>query len=466
MILSCYRFPSHGLRFPLRYGPLQKFSEGGADALKILILSQYWYPENGVAQRRWSWLSEVLVNAGHEVTVIAPPPHYQRKVDLRQWWEERQYSSSTESEAGPSNERIIRSGFVPSGSSLTQRVLNQATVALGALAAVIKRPRALKGYRPDLVIGTVPALPTAVAAALAARILRAPYIIDLRDAWPDLLDQSSDWNNGIGQKSRRERILSKGPLQLVSAATRFALHRVMKNAAGLVMTSSYLRQEFCERSDVQTDGKPPEIVTVRNVFPPKTNYVASGKVDGPSDEINVLYAGTLGRAQDLSNALKAARLAKEDGVTVRLCFVGAGAARQALARMAKEIGVDVSFKGRQPAEELDRYYEWADTALVHLTDWEPLKHAVPSKTYELMAARIHISGVVNGEAADLICTRQAGDVVSPSDPQALANLWVALARDRSRLAVSGDGPEWVANEQEKVAPTRLLELVEMVGRNW
>lgn len=97
-------------------------------ALKILVLSQYWHPENGVPQRRWTWLSKILVDAGHEVTVIAPPPHYQRKMGLKTWWEERRFSSALENHTGPSGERIVRSGFLPAGSSLTQKALNQATV--------------------------------------------------------------------------------------------------------------------------------------------------------------------------------------------------------------------------------------------------------------------------------------------------------------------------------------------------
>ncbi|AGF73055.1 glycosyltransferase family 4 protein [Corynebacterium halotolerans] len=431
--------------------------------MKILILSQYWHPENGVPQRRWTWLSRILVDAGHEVTVIAPPPHYQRKVELRQWWSERQYSSSFESDPGPSGERIIRSGFVPSGASLTQRIMNQATVALGALWVVLKRPGVLKGYRPDLVIGTVPALPTAVVAGLSARILKCPYVIDLRDAWPDLLDQSEEWNKSTGKRSLRERILTKGPFQVLSAGTRLALHKVLKGAAGLSVTSSHLQCDLCERPEIQTRGNAPKIVTVRNVFPPETDYRAEQVDEGPCGELKVLYAGTLGRAQNLANAVEAARLAEEAGVRIHLRLVGAGAAREALTETARATDTNVSIEGRQPADKLDDYYEWADTALVHLTDWEPLKRAVPSKTYELMVARLHISGVVKGEAADIIRSRRAGDVVPPDDPRALADLWIALARDRSRLTITGDGPEWVKQEREEIAPPRLLELVEEVG---
>ena len=40
--------------------------------MKILIVSHYWFPEPSVPQRRWSWLSQVLKDLGHEVYVVAP----------------------------------------------------------------------------------------------------------------------------------------------------------------------------------------------------------------------------------------------------------------------------------------------------------------------------------------------------------------------------------------------------------
>ncbi|QGU08468.1 putative glycosyl transferase [Corynebacterium occultum] len=429
--------------------------------MKILVLSQYWHPENGVPQRRWTWLSKILSDAGHEVTVIAPPPHYLRNLSLREWWKERKFSSHREPGRGQSGELIIRSGFVPSGSSLTQKAINQSTVALGSLWVVLKRPGVLKGYRPDLIIGTVPALPTALTTWLSAWILCSPYVIDLRDNWPELLDQAREWNKGTGQRSLREKLLSRGPLQAASTATRFTMHRVLAGAAGIVVTSGHLRRDLLEGQPANSER---EVITVRNVFPPETDYVASGKDEGSADSLNVLYAGTLGRAQNLANALEAAYLAEQQGLHVHLRFVGAGATKKALVERAKELGVEASFESRRPADALEGHYEWADTALVHLTDWEPLGSAVPSKTYELMAAGLHISGVINGETAELIREHQAGDIVEAEDPQALADLWVTLAKDRSRLRITGTGQAWVAEQREHVVPPRLLGLVERTAR--
>lgn len=427
-----------------------------SDGLKVLVVSQYWYPENGVPQRRWTWLSQLLTNAGYEVTVIAPPPHYQRKLSLREWWTERK-EDRPKSVLGPSGEIIVRSGFIPEGNSLTLRAVNQASVALGMVWLAIRKPAILQGYRPDIVIGTVPALPTSVVAATLAFLYRAPYLIDLRDAWPDLLQEAKQWNRGVGGKSLRERVLSHGPLQVVTRLTRIVIDRVLERSNGILVTAEYLRRQLQERPAVQRRGM--KISTIRNVFPPRTPVDRKPQSSTAYNSLNVLYAGTLGRAQNLANAIEAANIVASKGININLRLVGAGAARDSLTELISNSGRHVSIENRRPAEDLEDYYSWADTALVHLTDWEPLTRVVPSKTYELMEIGIHISGAVAGEAADLISSLEAGDVVPPESPEKLARLWIELAQNPERLRVSPKAAEWVARERTQVTPPRLLTAI-------
>lgn len=425
--------------------------------MRILLISQYWEPENGVPQRRWSWLANVLEKAGHELFVVAPPPHYKRRVSFKEWLAEKGYRSKEDSCEINSNRVVLRSGYVPGGDSISQKALNQIAVAAGAIHVIVRRPGKLAGFQPDLVIGTVPAIPTAFVAALAARRFKAPYVIDLRDAWPELLTVSDRWNAAMGEPSLRQRILSKGPLQIAVGITNIWLNQVLKHASAVISTSSRLEKKLQARYPESQ-----KTYTVRNVFPPETLIAKEPLLDGPNDTLNVLYAGTLGRAQNLANALWAAKEAELAGVHVRLRFVGAGAAKCELVELADRLGIEATFESYRSAELLRECYEWADTALVHLTDWSPLVEAVPSKTYELMNQGLHISGVVQGETADIIRRLKAGDVVEPESPEALAQLWVGLAENRSMLQVSDTGRRWVRHNQEVVAPATIMECVEWV----
>ena len=108
-------------------------------------------------------------------------------MSFARWVKVRGFLPKKETECGPSGERIVRSGFFPGGTSLTIRAFNQAAVALGSLQVLLDTRGSLKSYRPDLIFGTVPALPTSAVTWLASKKFKTPYVIDLRDAWPDLL---------------------------------------------------------------------------------------------------------------------------------------------------------------------------------------------------------------------------------------------------------------------------------------
>ena len=432
------------------------------ESLQILVISQYWYPENGVPQRRWGWLAEILKEQGHSVTVVAPPAHYDRKMSFPRWVKARGFLPRKETELGASGERIVRCGFFPGGTSLTVRALNQAAVALGSLQVLLISRGSLKGYRPDLIFGTVPALPTSAVTWLASKRFKAPYVIDLRDAWPDLLKESDNWNEGTGKKSIRQRVLSFGLLQIVSGLTQRVLYRSMREAAAIISTSSELAENLRQRAVLMRNGTTPPVFTIRNVFPTASKFESDNGPD-TSAGLRVLYAGTIGRAQDLQNAIEALRLCIQQGVDVRLRFVGSGAAKSELQRISKDLGSAVSFEPRHPADSLEEYYQWADTALVHLANWEPLKRTVPSKVYELMEVGIHISAVVQGEAASIISMSNAGSVVRPNDPKALAELWIQLVRDPKRLEVSGVGQNWVKQQRSVETPRILSKVISTVA---
>lgn len=434
--------------------------------MKILIISQYWAPENGVPQRRWSWLTDVLEQNGHTVTVIAPPPHYNRSPSLSEWWKSGAFRAHTESQKVNHAQTIVRTGFFPAGRSLTQRVLNQAAVAAAAMWVIMKKPGVLKDYKPDVIVGSVPALPTAVVTYVASKRFKSPYVIDLRDAWPDLIQESNRWNSGLGNPSIRERLLSRGPVQVLGFATKQAINFCLANSDALLVTSSKLGEALDQRfsKNIAKEAEKKPIAVVRNVFPAEVGYAVAANKTFESGQLNVLYAGTLGRAQNLTNAIRAAALAKQNGYEINLRFVGAGAARQELVRMSHELDVQVEFSSKQAASDLSEHYDWADTALVHLTDWHALAQAVPSKTYELMSCGIHISAVVDGETKELVDKLEAGHVVAPESPEKLAELWMHLVDSPSELSVSKIAAEWVAEERERVAPRQLLKIMKRFER--
>ncbi|WP_240510498.1 glycosyltransferase family 4 protein [Corynebacterium hadale] len=407
-------------------------------------------------QRRWSWLTQELTTAGHEVVVIAPKPHYERRVTVSQWWSGKMYRSFTSPTPGTSGEKIIRSGFFPSTRSLTGKVINQISVAFGSLWVILRKPAALARFQPDVVIGTVPAIPTAAVTFIAAMRFNAPYVVDLRDAWPDLLENHDQWNQSVGKRSLKERVFRLGLVQSVSKLTKVALNIVLRRAKVVIVTSSRLGEDLSSRKELRDQTRRPlRTVTIRNVFPPETCFVKGEYRKSQYTPLHVLYAGTLGRAQHLENAILAASICRSRGVDVKLRFVGSGAGLEKVKQLAEEMEVSVQFVPRQPAEDLSAHYQWADTALVHLTNWAALDYVVPSKTYELMEAGIHISAVVAGETAALIRDTEAGDVVVPENPSALADLWSRLSETNGLVGFKSYASRWVNEQRDSIAEIEL-----------
>lgn len=417
--------------------------------MKILVLTDHWEPESNVPQRRWKWLAQVLTSQGHRIFIATP----ESGALNRRWHVETGQTATAEV--------VLRTTGRKGAVSLTRRAASQAFTAFGTIGGVLGAIFRKELPKPDLIIGTVPGLPTASVTHAIATILRVPYALDVRDAWPDLLDFSTDWNHATGRRSVRERIFSMAFRGVVVPAVRVAMWAAYSGAAVIWTTSERFALELRVRFADQLN--PLQVAVVRNVFPPQTILLPSDESNS-QDEFRVIYAGKIGRAQQLDNAIRAAHLAQGLGVPLKLRFVGSGVAVDPLRSLAETLGVDAEFFGEVDGAELANHYRWADSALVHLAEWEPLKATVPSKTFELIYSRIHITGVVNGETAELIDQLSAGDAVEAGNPERLAELWHDLWRRPSKLRISDRGRQWVVNERDVVVPNTVSSTLERVGK--
>lgn len=392
--------------------------------MRILLLTHNYEPELGPAPQRWGALVARFVQAGHDVVVVAPSPHYPfggRPGDART-------TRRGAVHAGAHGETVHRVAFRPYAGRLGSRLLDQCVSAADSARTVLRRARQV---RPDIIIATAPALPTLMTGAVLARLLRVPYVAEMRDAWPDLLAVADDWDvASVPVPSKRSAALRPPAIRLAGTV----LTALQRRASSVVTTTESFAETLRGRG-IRS------VHVIRNGAHPVPGYPTHRvrEVDG---ELRVLYLGTVGRAQGLGTAVVAARLAHAAGVPVRLRIVGAGAEHEAVAELAAKGDVPIEMLGQVPKSEVADHYAWADTFLVSLRPWGPLRLTVPSKLYEAMSVGIHVTGVVDGEAARIIRTSHMGSVVAPGDAQALADTWAKLANDPSQLVVGEGGREW------------------------
>lgn len=403
--------------------------------LHVALVTHHYAPETNPPAARWRELSARFVATGHRVTVLAPPAHYPsgRAGDAerhRPWARE----------PGPSGETVHRVRYREHGVDVRSRLLDQLCVALDSILLGWCR---LHGRdRPDVVVATAPAGPSLLAAAALAGP-RRPLIVEMRDAWPDVLevDALEDVARGVG------RLM----LRVAAALVRWAQRR----AALVVTTTDAFAEVLRERGVAR-------VAVVRNGVagahlaapaPPRgagQGGTTAADADSATERapLRVLYLGTTGRSQGLCTAVRAAATLRDRGVPVRLRLVGSGFDDAALREEVLATDAPVELVGRVPRAEVAAHYAWADTVLVALRDCPPFAWTVPSKLYEAMAVGRHVSAAVAGEAAAVVRDAGAGDVVPPEDADALVELWTALAADRTRLEVDPGGRRWVAEHAD------------------
>ncbi|HYQ76630.1 glycosyltransferase family 4 protein [Cellulomonas sp.] len=402
--------------------------------LHVALVTHHYAPETCPPAARWRELSARFVAAGHRVTVLAPPAHYPagRTGDgprNRPWARED----------GPAGETVHRVRYREHGVDVRSRLLDQLCAALDSV--VLGRRRLHGPDRPDVVIATAPGGPSLLA-ALALAGPRRPVVVEMRDAWPDVLEVEAleDVARGLG------RLL----LRVAAALVRWAQRRAALVVTTTVAFADVLRDRGVARVAVVRNGVP--VTPAPAPGPPRAapgTDDGAGGVDGtPAAALHVLYLGTTGRSQGLCTAVRAVATLRDRGVAVRLRLVGSGFDDAALRAEVAATGAPVELVGRVPRAEVAAHYAWADTVLVALRDWPPFAWTVPSKLYEAMAVGRHVSAAVAGEAAAVVRDAGAGDVVPPEDADALVALWTALAADRARLDVGPGGRRWVAEHAD------------------
>ncbi|MCW4466138.1 glycosyltransferase family 4 protein [Glutamicibacter sp. MNS18] len=365
------------------------------NGLRILLLTHSFSPDISPPQRRWRAFTEAFTDAGHDVSVVTPRSTGSLGTTLQHgngWLRVRRYPSP-----GRARTSLAKAGK-------------------HVLEALLSMPLALRSGPMDVVIATVPALPTLGTGYLASRLLGSLFVVDLRDAWPNLLRESN-----VLRSSRLEPWLTEVILWLL-------------RRADLVVTVSHGLEEVARAQGIE------RVLTLRNGVD-VGNYQATEPSPPPRNEpLRVLYLGNLGHSQGLEIAIAATAALPR---TVQLRIVGAGAQAVTLRDYARDQGVEVDFREPVHGAEVLRLYDWADTCLVSLRpDWPSFEHTIPSKLYELLALDQHVTGLVRGEAAQIIQDAEAGQVVEQTT-QALIVHFQRLAGDRELLQRSGSGPRWV-----------------------
>ncbi|AWN23740.1 UDP-phosphate galactose phosphotransferase [Deinococcus irradiatisoli] len=363
--------------------------------MRILLLSQWFDPEpifKGLPFAR------ELAAQGHEVEVLTGFPNYPGgklypgyRVQL---WQREVMDGIP----------VTRVPLYPShDESGLKRALNYTSFAFSAAllgALLTRRPDVIYVYHPPATVG-FPAM-------VLSLLKRVPFVYDVQDLWPDTLAATGmmgsprvlalvgRWCDAVYRRAARVVVLSEG----------FSL-RLQER--GVPERNIQVISNWCDETQivpVETETKDAEF----------------------KDRFNIVFAGTMGKAQALDTVLDAAALVGPLRPEIQFVLIGGGVEVENLKRQAQERQLEnVLFLPRRPFSEIGAVLAQANALLVHLRNDPLFEITIPSKTQAYMFVGKPILMALEGDAAQLVKDAQAGVTCPPENPPALAQAAIQLA---------------------------------------
>jgi len=290
--------------------------------------------------------------------------------------------------------------------------------------------------RPDIIVATSPQFFCGWAGFLAARmrIRRVPFVLEIRDLWPDsIVAVGAMRNKGLLRiLYRLERWLYAGSDHIVTVGDGYREDLVDKGVP-------------CEKLSVIPNGVDREIFWPRQATDVMARF-------GMQDRFTCAYVGTIGMAAGLDVVIEAAERLRDLGRNnISFLLVGDGAERERLEKLARQKGLDnLAFSGRLPKEEMPAILAAADVCLVHLRKVDLFKRVMPSKIFEMAAMKRPIILGVAGHAAKLLQTANAGVCIEPENARELVDAVCTLASDPMACRAYGQsGHDYVMENYDR-----------------
>ncbi|HET7700142.1 MAG TPA: glycosyltransferase family 4 protein [Candidatus Limnocylindria bacterium] len=398
---------------------------------RVRIVTQYFWPEPGAPSVRYAAIVRTLVSLGVDVTVLTGIPSYPTGrvapgyAALRPMTEEHDGA------------RIQRLPLLPyGGQNKWLRLANHGSFATSVLLS------AMRAHPVDLVITESPPLPLALGGAAIARRGRAPMVLYVADAWPDV---------AIAMGALREGWLADRLRSLESAAYR-AAWRITVPTDGLYAKIAAHPAGGAAKTLLLPNGVDHGIFHPVDPAECGEERAALGDL---ADRALFIYAGTIGHAQALDTILDCAILLR-DQPEIGFALLGDGPERARLEARASAAGLgNVRFLGAVPPEQVARYLALARASIAPLRDVALFEATRPAKILPSLACARPVVFCGRGEMAALLERERAGLVVPPEDATALAAAVRSLAAAPAEARAMGErGRAWALREFDFTALVR------------
>ncbi|MEB3212621.1 MAG: glycosyltransferase family 4 protein [Leptolyngbyaceae bacterium] len=379
--------------------------------MRILIYSYNYHPEPIGIAPLMTQLAEGLVQRGHEVRVVTGMPNYpERKI----YKEYRGKFYQTEKVNGVTVQRSYV--WVRPKPGLVARALLDGSFVCTSFI------QALRGWRPDVIVLTVPPLPVSIPATLLGILYRCPVVLNLQDILPEAAVQVGLLKNKLA-------------IRVFEALERFAYQHATHISVIADGFTTNLRHKGVPQTKLTCI---PNWVDVNEIYPTPFETNPFRIEHQLQDKFVVMYSGNIALTQGMETVIRAAAIVKnvKDIVFV---IVGENRAIANLQKVCDEHrATNVKLLTFQPREKLPEMLSAANVGLI-IQKANVVSFNMPSKTQCLLSSGrpIVVSAPLSGTAADAVWKSEGGVIVPPEDPTELATAILGLYHDPAKAEILG-----------------------------
>jgi len=363
--------------------------------LRILVISQYFYPENF----RINDLCLGLKERGHEVVVLTGKPNYPNGKYFNGYGWFKKYNIKW------NGITIYRSNLILRGNGNGIRLLlNYFSFAFFASLKVFS----IKGNFDKIFIYAPSPITVAIPGILAKRKFKAKTFLWVHDLWPESIKIAG----GIEKKFI---------LNLVDKMTRWIYSKMDKLLIQSKGFISYLENQEVNKKKIIY--YPFYAESFYKIEKPELIYTQKLPLG-----FKLLFAGNIGEGQSFETLLKAAKLIKLQNLPITWIVFGEGRLKDYVKEEIVKNKLDNNFllMGSLPAIEMPKYFACVDALLVSLKKSDIFSITIPGKLQSYLACGRPIIGSLDGIGAEIINEAKAGFTSNAESANDLADQIIKL----------------------------------------
>ena len=376
--------------------------------MKILLINQVFVSPDEPGHTRHFEMAKFLQARGHELVIVASDLNYQtgkRTIARRGLYAEQKIDGV----------RVLRSYMIPAlHRNYIWRIISFFSFMFSSVWT------ALTVRDADLIMGTTPPIFQAVSAWFVAWVRRKPFLLEVRDLWPEF---------GVSMG------VLKNPM--VIALARWLENFLYARATHILVNSPAYKEYMLSKGVPENKVTYIPYGTDVDMFNPGVDGVSVRKKLGLENKFVVLYAGALGQANDIDTILRAAERLNHES-HIRFVLFGDGKERARLkSESARMKLTNVIFAGVCPKKEMPAIVAASDVGIAILQDIPMFRTTYPNKVFDTMAAGRATVLVIDGVSRELIESSNGGVYVHPNDDELLAQKILELSNDPARVRQMG-----------------------------